>query len=619
VVTPRRAPVRPRVLVPQIGESLPVDELIQDLLASPARGWVRLTGPPGSGKSTVLEHLAHVFEGRDIVLIDEPRPDDLAGLPPLSCVVFTNPLPQDGCRATHNYHLAPWREDEWIEYLLAAHKERCASVMARLATGDGMASLQGNPQLCRHVLDRLAADECLRSVRAALDRDLEERFASPPTRCVAEQGAFDLLLGSSDSAAVRARLSEASDEAWRALLRHRPVQLLLATAYLLRDLREAASCQRLGRRLPRDLVREAGLGAAPDPALLDILRAGLDGPPEWHAMAASILQASGVPWSPRPGSKLRLAGAYLGGANWPAVSLPGVDLTDADLSRAQLPEANLEGAQAVKVNLQNADLSWASLLSLVATGAHLVGANLSRANARGADFDGANLEGCDFQGAYLRSASFAGANLTRACFRGASLHGACLTGAVLDEADFSQADLSRAILSGLKLHAADFADAQFCGATLVGSDLEAVELPGADFREANLRNALLTGSAMPRARFDGACLSGCGLADIEWEGASLRGADLTGVSFHLGSTRCGLVGSPIACEGSRTGFYTDEYTEQDFKSPEEIRKANLSHADLRGARIDQVDFYLVDVRHALYDRHQERHLRRCGAILESRK
>jgi uncharacterized protein YjbI with pentapeptide repeats len=491
-------------------------------------------------------------------------------------------------------------------------------VMVRLRADDGMARLQGNPPLCRLVLDRLAADESLPSARAALDKDLEERFPTPQRRFAAERGGFDLLVGGSDPAAIRVRSGEAGDEAWGALLRHRPVQLMLAAAYVLRDARATSSCQCLGHRLPRDLVREAGLGAARHPALLDILRAGLDGPPEWHAMAASILRASGVEWSPAPGSKLRLAGAYLDGASWPGVALPGVDLTDADLSRAELCRANLDGAQAAKVNLRQANLSGASLLRLVATGADLARANLSRGNARAGFFDGADLEGADLQGADLRAASFAGANLTGARFREADLRRACMTGAVLDEADFSQADLSGAILSGLKLHTACFTDARFRGARLVGSDLEGVELPGADFREANLQNALLTGSSMPRACFDGACLAGAGLAEVEWDGASLRGADLTGVSFHMGSTRCGLVGSPIASEGSRTGFYTDEYTEQDFKAPEEIRKANLCHADLRGARIDRVDFYLVDLRHALYDPHQERHLRRCGAILENR-
>ena len=70
--------------------------------------------------------------------------------------------------------------------------------------------------------------------------------------------------------------------------------------------------------------------------------------------------------------------------------------------------------------------------------------------------------------------------------------------------------------------------------------------------------------------------------------------------------------------GSRTGFYTDDFNEQDFKSPEEIRKANLRSADLRGADITDVDFYLVDLRDALYDHEQRQHFRKCGAILETR-
>ena len=40
-------------------------------------------------------------------------------------------------------------------------------------------------------------------------------------------------------------------------------------------------------------------------------------------------------------------------------------------------------------------------------------------------------------------------------------------------------------------------------------------------------------------------------------------------------------------------------------------------ADLRGANIEGVDFYLVDLRDALYDAAQEEHFRACRAILES--
>ncbi len=129
-------------------------------------------------------------------------------------------------------------------------------------------------------------------------------------------------------------------------------------------------------------------------------------------------------------------------------------------------------------------------------------------------------------------------------------------------------------------------------------DLEYTILPAADFQSASLRGALLTCSMMSDANFRGACLHNTKLAHIAWEDADLRGADLRGASFHMGSTRSGLVGSTIPCEGSKTGFYTDDYDEQIYKAPEEIRKANLCGADLRGAILDDVDFYLVDLRGA---------------------
>ena len=114
-------------------------------------------------------------------------------------------------------------------------------------------------------------------------------------------------------------------------------------------------------------------------------------------------------------------------------------------------------------------------------------------------------------------------------------------------------------------------------------------------------------------------LQGTGLADIQWENGDLRGANLQGAVFHMGSARSGLVDSPLASEGTRTGFYTDDFDQQSYQSPEQIRKANLCGADLRGAKVDGVDFYLVDLRGAKYDADQLEHFQRCRAILADRK
>ena len=53
-----------------------------------------------------------------------------------------------------------------------------------------------------------------------------------------------------------------------------------------------------------------------------------------------------------------------------------------------------------------------------------------------------------------------------------------------------------------------------------------------------------------------------------------------------------------------TGFYTDDYEDRCFKRPEEIRKAGLRGADLRGAITGSLDGYLVDLRDAILDQRQ---------------
>src|SRR5258708_6152811 len=61
MLEPGRAPVRPRVISPNTGETLLLEDEILSLLERGETGIVWLTGGPGSGKTTALAHLAAVL------------------------------------------------------------------------------------------------------------------------------------------------------------------------------------------------------------------------------------------------------------------------------------------------------------------------------------------------------------------------------------------------------------------------------------------------------------------------------------------------------------------------------------------------------------------------------
>ena len=140
----------------------------------------------------------------------------------------------------------------------------------------------------------------------------------------------------------------------------------------------------------------------------------------------------------------------------------------ADLREAVLTEVDLSGA-----NLSRADLRKAFLLNANLRQADLSGANLSGAFMRESDLTKANLNHADLQEAnlgwaYLREADLSGANLERAYLGWASLYGADLSEArlrrtYLREVDLGRADLSRAILDSTDLYRADLHGANLAG------------------------------------------------------------------------------------------------------------------------------------------------------------
>jgi uncharacterized protein YjbI with pentapeptide repeats/energy-coupling factor transporter ATP-binding protein EcfA2 len=619
MMSPQRALVRPRVLSPESGDSVLLEDEIQQFLEAEGEGVVALLGQEGSGKTTALRHLAAVLgSSSNLILLDEPDGAAIARAVACGLVVYAATTARPGAhRAT--FRLAPWGPDDWLEYLLAAHRPRCGSVLARVGQGDTLL-LGGLPERWVAILDRLAADEALPDARRALHRQLGEFLCDTDLLERARSACLNAVLAGNDdwNAQVMPLARPGFGPALVRALRCPAARLLLAAERIAADLHTDASCDHLAHRLPRDLVKTTALLAKGDaPAREHLLRL-LEGPGWSHAMSASLLHALGAGWLPNEGATPCLAGAYLDGVHWPGVWLSGADLTRADLEGANLERAILIETRAAEAVFRGAILSRAILDRMAAPGADFRGAKLSRAVAHGAQLSSASLAGADLAGAVLADAGLCGADLRNAVLHGADLRSAWLTDARIDGADFGGADLTGANLSNLDLREARWDGAVFHEAQLENCDLEYLTLPAADFGRARLAGALLTGTTMPAAAFHHADLRNTGLAEVDWVGADLRGADLRGASFHLGSTRSGLVGSPIACEGSRTGFYTDEYEEQTYKDPQEIRKANLCGADLRGALLEDVDFYLVDLRGAQYNPDQAMHLRRCGAILEAR-
>jgi uncharacterized protein YjbI with pentapeptide repeats len=468
----------------------------------------------------------------------------------------------------------------------------------------------------------VAQDQSLGGVRPSLIRFLGEQLPTDSVRRLAQTYAVACIKENEPL-----RLGYAIDlttlkcsEFLRAS-RHTAVQMILAAERIADALKQDGVCASLAAPFPRELVHEVARLIAPSGPAVDHLKAFVRiGTPEVQPMAASILHALRIGWrlesaaEPSDSPSCNLHGAYLDRVDWPRVCLAICDLGQADLSHANLTEADLSRSNAARADLTFAILRRAKMQRFNGSQARLCAADLAQVDAVKAKFIKGNLGGAWFDGARLAGAMLCGgADLTNASFQDADLSEADLTESKIDGADFAGCRLEGARLHHLKLNTARFDRAVFARANMICCDLEEMELPEADFRRANLQSAVLTGSHMPCANFRRAKLNNTGLADIDWEGADLREADLRGATFHMGSSRSGKVGSPIASEGSRTGFYTDEFHEQEFKSPEEIRKA-----DLRGANVDGVDFYLVDLRGAKYDSLQEQHFRRCRAILEDR-
>lgn len=620
--------VRPRCYVADVAEPVLLEDEVRAFIERRRRGAIEIVGGQGAGKSMALEYLVDVLADiPGIPRIDDAAPLDIELFRSAGLVIYSASTPLR-TRPDLSLRLAPWGDDELIEYLLAAHPAECNQLLPRVLAASDRSTIAGVPELWALVLEQMHADSSIENVKAALEHVLEPHLRDEATRELVGSYAWTLqaqLLSVAGSQAARLATIDGTGFLRRAL--HWPqVQLLLAAKHLYRTLAGGAWESFLAKRFSIELMTELAsqitsrlkVGRGPSESLVIArLRALADEGPArgCQSMAASLLHTCGEFWQPEPHSRPRLRGAYLAHIEWPDVNLVHADLQTADLSHANLRGANLDMVTLQKVRLESACLQGASLLSVSAEGADFSRADYSDANAMAGDFRHASFAEAKLTGAMLDVVDLSEANLSGADLRGASLARARLVGAKIDEADFTGTQLVGAELAGLPLYQACWQDVNFSHAHMRRVNLEGAEIPSANFTGANLFGAHFTGSRMPRAIFHSANLRDAGLADIHWERADLRDADLRGSTFHLGTTRSGLLFTPHASEGTRTGFYTDDFEEQYFKRPEEIRKANLRGADLRGAEIEDVDFYLVDLRDVVCTPDQLAHFRRCRAIL----
>lgn len=597
---------------------IPVDFAVRMYTDHRRSGAILIRGGPGSDLTAAANHLKAEFRGRaDVRVSDEQlsNPDLQFHLRGWAIDVGC-PLARRIYTAV--FDLAAWSTDEIIEYVLANYPQKAKSILDRIMpTPDP--SLDGIPLVWRTVIDVLATPDSIKTPSDALDEFLRVRIGDRPG--LEDEARFHLQTDEPDETWPRwteqhlAGLRQSDVE----LLRCPPVLDRLALKSVIRVFNDADRAAETQLTLPAHLAAAAGKYAATTPAWRLKLLASLQYRMSASAAAAaSILTYSGV-WWPPPSLAQDFKDAHLAGVAWPGRDLrthffEGADLSGANLEQAMLHNLSFRNALLMQARLRGAHLKDAKL-----DFACLDDAILAEAIAPGSRFSNASLMRAVLDHGEFDKANFNFANLTDASLVGAALHAASLRRTILTDANCTSTGFCRASIWEVDFRTAHLDRASFRGATCQSSNFEGIRADELNAFAAQFSRCDFTASELKSPDFRGARFEDCGLAEISWVGADLREATFRNCTFHAGSSRSGLVGSPLASEGTRTGFYTDDATEQGFKSPDEIRKADLRGADLRGADLGGIDLYLVDLRGATLDPAAYNWARRCGAILHARR
>lgn len=605
-MTTIRIDVEPRVISPKTGDRIRLVDAVENLINRAGQGVVKIEGQPLEQASAVGRLVAQfgsaILDGRSLTS------SLIAALANETVVVVIGDFAP---RVDLLLQLSGWDNDDSIDYLLAHHRPQCGAVMERVrrsepiwrpTTGVGW----------RAALSTLAMHPEFSSLHQAIKFILDSRLISE-SEAEAENAAAHLLtLNSSGETPPRISSWFGSDAAfvnsmkldfWIGCIRQKHVPSHFAMM-----------------ELSRSLLSQLAIGLRERKVDYDFLKHPERYRSRFQSIAASILLQLEPSWRPEGLHWTNLRNANFAGAVWPKLNISGVKQVLMDFSKTSFEGADLREAKLAHLFLREAELLGANLEGAVLQECDLVDINLADANLQLAEICLCDASDAFLAYADLRSVILSTVNLQHADLKNTNLESALLKEVVLNECQFENANLNSAFFKHCTFKRTDLRKtsldhARFHGCKMQECNLEEVEAQSVEFCGSDLECAWLTCSVFKNANFSRANLHQAALGDIDWEGANLYGSDLSGVSFHFGSTRSGLVDSPYPSHGTRTGFYTDEFFEQSFKAPEEIRSANLRGADLRHADLANSDFYLVDLRGAQIDEDARPHLRRCKAIL----
>jgi len=322
-LVPELAVVRPRVRCAGSDSPRLLEDVIEEYAEDSPSGFLWLLGSEGAGKTTALAHLSEVFKGdQHFAFIDDA--DNLESTTvcenyhTLGDSVLVIAARHSPISTGHKVlQLEPWRVDELIEYLLAAHHSHCGEVLQRL--GDG-ARQSWNPRIARIILEQLVSNQELHDASSALLDYLhhelpgESQFEAARKLCLAYQkgGSGEALLSLPPSIGLIPLHV-------KKLLKDYLVQVPLAAEQVSLNLTASRSPSVLEGQLSLELVEFVGKTCRSSPKIQQRLENILTSSKhsKCHSMAASILHAADPCWRPKMKTDNRdYSGAYFSKAIW---------------------------------------------------------------------------------------------------------------------------------------------------------------------------------------------------------------------------------------------------------------------------------------------------------------